>query len=160
MASELSHEECGINRRKAYRIRHRDAIREYRKRYNNEQRHKRTAHLAVQSAVRAGALKAPSECSMCLGKVEVQAHHDDYNKALDVRWLCRRCHHAIHGKRLRHGKVYRGSEHVTSKLTEVEVVQIRAAVSSGRKPTAVACEFGVHESTIRLIVKRKTWAHV
>jgi ribosomal protein S27AE len=52
------------------------------------------AHSAVQGALRAGKLK-PSPCESC-GAAEVDAHHDDYAKPLDVRWLCRLCHAAHH----------------------------------------------------------------
>ena len=52
---------------------------------------KRAAHLIVSSAIKKGLLtKRP--CEMC-GCDVVNAHHDDYLKALDVRWLCD-IHHA------------------------------------------------------------------
>ena len=37
----------------------------------------------------------PSPCSMCLSP-EAQKHHDDYDKPLQVRWLCRKCHVELH----------------------------------------------------------------
>lgn len=49
------------------------------------------AHIAVGNAVRSGALvKKP--CEKC-GSTQVHAHHDDYSKPLEVRWLCPE-HHA------------------------------------------------------------------
>jgi len=62
---------------------------------------KRAAHLLVQYAVRKGdLLKLP--CELC-GKKKVEAHHDDYTKPLDVRWLCKQ-HHAEHHKKEREQK--------------------------------------------------------
>lgn len=52
------------------------------------------AHLAVQRAVKAGALEKES-CEVC-GVKAVDAHHDHYEKPLRVRWLCRRHHTRLH----------------------------------------------------------------
>lgn len=43
-------------------------------------------------AVRAGKLKR-HPCELC-GNTNAQAHHDDYSKPLDVRWLCP-AHHRV-----------------------------------------------------------------
>ena len=58
---------------------------------------KRRAHNAVTAALRSGVLVKPAGCDVC-GIPEVDAHHDDYSKPLDVKWLCRRCHHEAHGR--------------------------------------------------------------
>lgn len=53
------------------------------------------ARTAVSNALRDGRLeRGPCECASedCSGRVE--AHHDDYSRPLDVRWLCVR-HHRI-----------------------------------------------------------------
>jgi len=56
---------------------------------------KRAAHILTGSAIKSGKLlKQP--CEVC-GKTKVEAHHDDYSKPLDVRWLCK-FHHTEHHK--------------------------------------------------------------
>lgn len=60
---------------------------------------KRRAHIAVGNAIRDGRLvRQPCEVAGC-GDI-AQAHHDDYSRPLDVRWLCA-SHHAAHHKSLR-----------------------------------------------------------
>ena len=54
------------------------------------------AHNVVGNAIRDGKLK-PEHCEVC-GVCDVQAHHDDYNKPLDVRWLCFKHHRQLHGQ--------------------------------------------------------------
>ena len=55
---------------------------------------KYNAHLAVQRAVKAGDLEKQT-CEVCGTKV-VDAHHDQYDKPLKVRWLCRLHHPRLH----------------------------------------------------------------
>ena len=52
------------------------------------------ARTAVHKALRAGTIRR-GPCEVC-GDVDTQAHHDDYGKPLEVRWLCAECHRALH----------------------------------------------------------------
>ena len=52
------------------------------------------AHLAVQRAMKAGQLEKQG-CEVC-GTEAVDAHHDQYDEPLSVRWLCRRHHTRLH----------------------------------------------------------------
>ena len=57
----------------------------------NPEKHK--AHYTVANAIKSGKLvKQP--CEIC-GNTKVQAHHDDYSKPLEIRWLCTK-HHSKH----------------------------------------------------------------
>ena len=58
---------------------------------------KRSAHLAVQVALRANKLKK-KPCYKC-GSERVQAHHDDYNKPLKVVWACAKHHKTLDQRR-------------------------------------------------------------
>lgn len=71
-------------------------LREYRAKYPNKYK----AHRAVSKAVKEGTLCNPGKCE-CGSTYHVEAHHDDYAKPLDVRWLCALCHkrwHSEHGE--------------------------------------------------------------
>ena len=52
------------------------------------------AHASVSRAVRAGTL-VPQPCEMCGAGVSL-AHHDDYERRLEVRWLCDSHHRLWH----------------------------------------------------------------
>ncbi len=64
--------------------------------YRGGPRSSRKVTLVVFHAIRAGRMKRETACKECGSDRYVEAHHDDYNKPFDVRWLCRRCHHAWH----------------------------------------------------------------
>lgn len=51
------------------------------------------AHRYVDNALNLGVLKK-DVCEVC-GDPKVDAHHDDYSRPAQVRWLCRR-HHILH----------------------------------------------------------------
>lgn len=64
---------------------------------------KAAARRAIKEALTSGGMKRPDKCERCGnsarrrdGVSAVQAHHDDYTKPLDVRWLCPPCHSAVH----------------------------------------------------------------
>lgn len=63
---------------------------------------KRAGHL-VEKAIKKGIIIPSKVCEVCGavktfrdGRSGIQAHHDDYNKPLEVRWLCQKCHHEWH----------------------------------------------------------------
>lgn len=54
---------------------------------------KRKAWNKVYYALRTGKITKPDACSICGGKSDnIQGHHNDYSKPLDVTWCCQDCH--------------------------------------------------------------------
>ena len=69
-----------------------------RKRRNNNEEYARKQRVrnTLYSEIRAGRLTHPQLCERCGAKSKVEAHHEDYNKPLDVIWLRVDCHHLCH----------------------------------------------------------------
>lgn len=60
---------------------------------------KRKAQHAVSVELMMGRIKNPGKCSSCEAITDVlDAHHEDYSKPLDIRWLCKPCHTQYHTK--------------------------------------------------------------
>ena len=61
---------------------------------------RRAARTILRLAVRDGKIVKPDRCSRCHKCVEekrlLHGHHHDYNKPLDVEWLCSVCHGKEH----------------------------------------------------------------
>jgi len=69
--------------------------------YHTKHPKKRRAHNLVYNAIRRGELHR-GPCEVC-GAEKVVGHHDDYDRPLEVRWLCERHHkewHLVNGEAL------------------------------------------------------------
>ena len=71
-----------------------DRIR-YKKIYQKRYPEKAEVHRIVLMAKKSGKL-IPKPCEVCGSDKRIHAHHDDYKKPLDVRWLCATHHHELH----------------------------------------------------------------
>ena len=66
----------------------------------------KNAERIVERAIRKNLIKRKESCQECgksggkyiNGASSIHAHHCDYNKPLDVVWLCHKCHFAWHKK--------------------------------------------------------------
>ena len=89
---------------RARRAENREYYNEYdRKRHCAERATKsKKPHMAVANAIRDKRLVKPNNCQSCgklaERKTDIVAHHHDYSKPLDVKWLCRQCHGAEHAR--------------------------------------------------------------
>lgn len=87
--------ECDRKRRE----RHKEKRKQYQQWYNKT--HKRdpvkiAARTLLNNAVKLGRIVRPKECTSCGKKASIHAHHDDYAKPLEVKWVCSGCHFLIH----------------------------------------------------------------
>lgn len=48
--------------------------------------------------IRTGIIVKPNRCTVCKEKRRLSGHHADYNKPLEVTWLCSSCHKIEHNK--------------------------------------------------------------
>ena len=71
---------------------HAKSQRDYRARNADRER----AHSAVRQAIKQGELERPEICSLCEMPGDIEAHHEDYSKPLEIIWLCSACHGAEH----------------------------------------------------------------
>lgn len=71
-----------------------DYLKQYREKYPNKYK----AHNLVNNGIRDGKISSKNSCEECFSEFSVEAHHDDYSKPLDVRWLCALCHKRWHSE--------------------------------------------------------------
>lgn len=65
--------------------------------YIANNREKARAWNRVYDAVRLGRLAKPANCERCgESNQRIHAHHEDYSKPLEVKWLCPVCHNIRH----------------------------------------------------------------
>lgn len=50
-------------------------------------------------AIKGKMITRPKNCEVCNFFGDIEGHHQDYNKPLDVKWVCKKCHLAIHNGR-------------------------------------------------------------
>lgn len=65
--------------------------------YPMEERLKRRkAREVLNHALRDGKVYGPLPCEICFNTHDIEAHHGDYDKPLEVRWLCFKHHREVH----------------------------------------------------------------
>lgn len=89
---------------KQYRLNNLSKIRGYRNKYQKKWRKnnknnkgaklKQAARLILNTALRNGIITR-GKCLVCQG-INAHAHHDDYTKPLEVKWLCPLHHNQFH----------------------------------------------------------------
>jgi len=50
------------------------------------------ARVLLNQALKIGKVVKPKKCEDCQKRKKLEGHHEDYNKPLVVKWVCRDCH--------------------------------------------------------------------
>lgn len=138
--------------KKANRERHAELARAYRHR-NPE---KLQAQNRLNYAVRSGVLER-KPCEECGTANRVHAHHHDYSKPLDVRWLCYVCHKKAHpvddeDKAIKFSGAKKarlfGTDNPNGRLTPREIDGIRKMLDSGLSQVKIGKAFDVSQATV------------
>lgn len=137
------------------------------------------ARRKVRAAIVTGRLVRPTMCERCGvmppdakdGRSQIHAHHDDYDRPLDVEWICARCHREEtplpdvigapcfgdnNGMR-RKPWTKRGEKNGFNKLTLENVIEIKRREL---KPMEYAKKFNVSHQAIYHVLAGETWGWV
>lgn len=79
-----------------FRAKNKEALSAYATKYRQDYPKVIKAKNIVTYAVKTGKISKPVNCEFCEKERATEGHHDDYNKPLELWWLCRPCHRLIH----------------------------------------------------------------
>lgn len=135
--------------------RHAELARAYRSR-NPE---KTKAQNQLNYALRKGEISRKN-CEVCGTSERVHAHHEDYTKPLEVKWLCYTCHKAAHPvtsdnkvvkfERAQKARLF-GEKNPFCKLTDDNVKTVRHLLDLGFSQENIAVRFCVSQAQISRI---------
>jgi hypothetical protein len=72
--------------------------------YNEKNPEKISAQRKVRNAIKTGKLIRSPYCEICKKECKTDGHHEDYNKPLEVIWMCSQCHLYHHQKYRMHAE--------------------------------------------------------
>ena len=68
------------------------------KELDEEAKRKQVSRNAANNAIRDGKIERKTQCERCPSTKNIEKHHPDYDKPLEIVWLCSVCHGLEHTK--------------------------------------------------------------
>ena len=85
-------------------------------------------------------------------------HSRDDNRAMNLAWVTRQENMDM---AVEAGRILKGSDHPSAKLSDEDVVEIRHLLSEGRMTNPkIANKFGITSSMVTCISSGKSWSHL
>lgn len=64
--------------------------------YLSKHSNRHEVRMQTNNAIDKGLIVRAENCENCGGSENIEAHHDNYNYPLNIRWLCKNCHASWH----------------------------------------------------------------
>jgi len=100
------------------------------------------------------AIHGPIPAGMCV------LHRCDVRCCINPAHLFLGTNHDNVKDKVAKGRHHRGEQAMRSVLTEQQVLEARALNAQGLGYRKLARRFGVHRTTIKALIQRKSWAHI
>ena len=111
------------------------------------------ARAKINHLIRTGELKRPLICERCGNPGDIRAHHEDYNKPLEVIWLCNPCHSKLvtpnHKSSVRFGTP--GNRPKTERNQKIMEYSVK-----GYRQQSIANMFKMKVSAVSMVILRET----
>ena len=133
----------------AWKNEHRKQVNGYHRKYRAKAMTQAKANQAVRYALDDGTLTRGA-CIIC-GSDETEAHHEDYDKPLEVVWLCRRHHADAHWDRIRELHALR------QQLAEAQAVAVEQAEKVKAITDAINGDYPGIGDPLKLRHQRDEW---
>ena len=120
-----------------------------------------SVYRSVRSAIASGELVRPKSCEICGespppakdGRSQIHAHHEDYSRPLDVKWICAMCHRKETPFPDNPGGPALGETNGQAKLTASMILDAKRLWESGVSFNRLGPMFGVDRKTISRAIK-------
>jgi len=110
---------------KKWKSENREKMNGYNKDWRKRNPEKTSAKNIIDQRIHRGTMDKPRQCPVCGLGGQIDGHHRDYSKPLEVFWCCQQCHRIIHKQapvvRVSRGWVQRHLKKIYSVIPEAKL---------------------------------------
>ena len=114
------------------------------------------ARASIHYRVTTGKLTRASHCSKCGKEGKTRAHHEDYNKPLEIIWLCGSCHGKLEDPPHKPKKRGRCNDGRGNRPKTERNLKIMEYWAKGYRQKSIARMFKMKESAVSMVILRES----